>query len=126
MLKTSINKMAKNKKRISHSDRRLRMIGKLALEYAVSKKGRNQQQAWTYIAVLNNLFRLFVRCTSLKAMLTRKSFWSCCMAKPLVPKRTTSVVTKLPPATTISKRFHPFDRKLLQPSPKRRTRVSMI
>jgi hypothetical protein len=36
MLKTSTNRMAKNRKRINHKHRRLKIIGKLALDWDVS------------------------------------------------------------------------------------------
>lgn len=80
----------------------------------------------TYTAVLNSIFKLFVRCTSLNAILTRNSFCSCWVTKSVDPKRTMRVVKKLPNATTISNRFHPLALKLRQPRPYHLTATSII
>ena len=70
-------------KRTSQSESKLKITGKLDLNKQ-NKQSKDQQRRKggimlcdaTYKAVLNSLFRLFIRCTNLNAMLTKKSFRS--------------------------------------------------
>ena len=72
---------------------------------------------YAYIAVLNNLFRLSARWTSLNAIATINNFCNVVKMPPLDQNRTISVVAKLPKPTIASKIFQPFARKLCHPSP---------
>lgn len=109
--------IAKNMNRISHRATKLRMTGRLELYSMSINTESHANQDYAYIAVLNNLFKLSARCTSLKAIATMNNFCSVVKIPWFGENRTTSVVTKLPKPTIASKTFQPLARKLYHPSP---------